>query len=292
MVAVSVMIDERTTSETREPEREAVPNQETETVSEAEENQPNQPAESASVAAEEGGAASESATESAALPEQPAAETSGPSEGGEAGESSSEERDVDEIEEIDDIEEESEEEKPGSKKNWYVVKVQSGREESIKEAIERRVKIENLEEYFGRIVIPVERVTEVRNNKRITKERKLYPGYLMVEVEFNDRILYLFRETAGVGDFVGGSFQKPPPPMAPHEVERMLGPIEQSGPSKDRKLRFERGDRVKIRDGTFAGMEGEVKDILEDKGQVRVELTIWGRPVSVEFEYWQVEEFH
>src|SRR5438105_714403 len=89
-------------------------------------------------------------------------------------------------------------------KKWYVVKVQSGREESIKDAIERRVKIEGLQEYFGQVIIPVERVAEMRNGKRVVREKKLYPGYLMVEVEFNDRILYLFRETSGVGDFVGG----------------------------------------------------------------------------------------
>ena len=112
--------------------------------------------------------------------------------------------------------------KPGNKR-WYVVKVQSGREESIKESIERRVKIEGLEDFFGQIIIPVERVVEMRGGKRVTRERKLYPGYLMVEVEYNDRILYLFRETAGVGDFVGGSLSHAPPPMADHEVERMLG---------------------------------------------------------------------
>src|SRR5882672_5289005 len=105
---------------------------------------------------------------------------------------------------------------------WYVVKVQSGREESIKEAIERRVKIEGLQDSFGQIIIPVEKVTEMRNNKRVVKERKLYPGYLMVNVEFNDRILYLFRETSGVGDFVGGGLNKPPQPMKPQEVERLL----------------------------------------------------------------------
>src|SRR6266702_3654932 len=112
--------------------------------------------------------------------------------------------------------------KPGNK-HWYVVKVQSGREESIKESIERRVKIEGLEDFFGQIIIPVERVVEMRGGKRVTRERKLYPGYLMVEVEYNDRILYLFRETSGVGDFVGGSVNRAPPPMPPREVERMLG---------------------------------------------------------------------
>lgn len=182
-----------------------------------------------------------------------------------------------------------------SNKHWYVVKVQSGREDSIKEAIERRVKIEGLEEYFGQIVIPVEHVTELRNGKRVHKYRKLYPGYLMCEVEYNDKILYLFRETSGVGDFVGGTINRPPPPMSQHEIDRMIHqkkddkakPGEQAAPPKPK---FDRGDRVRVRDGIFSGMEGEVKDLLEQKGQVRVELTIFGRPTAVELEYWQVEQ--
>lgn len=177
---------------------------------------------------------------------------------------------------------------PANNKHWYVVKVQSGREESIKEAIEKRVKIEGLEEYFGQIVIPTERITEMRGSKRVTRERKLYPGYLMVEVEYNDRILYLFRETSGVGDFVGGGVNHPPPPMSPREIERIQPGKVQEGVAAA-KPRFDRGDRVKVKDGTFIGMEGEVKEILETKGLVRVELTIFGRPVPVELEYWQVE---
>ena len=170
--------------------------------------------------------------------------------------------------------------------------MQSGREESIKDAIERRVKIEGLEEYFGQILIPVEKVTELRKGKRYVKERKLYPGYLMVQVEFNENILYLFRETSGVGDFVGGSLNKPPQPMKQNEVDKMMGRQggEKQAPTRTTaKPKFDRGDRVKVKDGTFAGMEGEVKDLLETKGLVRVELTIFGRPVPVELEYWQVE---
>jgi transcriptional antiterminator NusG len=183
---------------------------------------------------------------------------------------------------------------PPSNKRWYVVKVQSGREESIKEAIERRVKIEGLEEYFGQIVIPVEKVVVMRNGKRTTRENKLYPGYLMVEVEFNDRILYLFRETSGVGDFVGAGVNRAPVPMTEREVERMLhkkpgAEVGEPGKVVHGKSPVDRGDRVKIKDGTFAGMEGEVKDIIEAKSQVRVELIIFGRPVPVDLEYWQVE---
>jgi transcriptional antiterminator NusG len=179
---------------------------------------------------------------------------------------------------------------PPSKMKWYVVKVQSGREESIKDAILRRVKIEGVEEFFGQIYIPVERVTEMVKNKRVTKERKLYPGYLMVEVEYNDRILYLFRETSGVGDFVGGTINKPPPPMSEREVDKMKGAVKpESDVPRPGKAPFEMGDRVRVRDGAFAGMEGEIKDVLEAKGQVRIELTLWGRPVTHELEYWQVE---
>ena len=193
-----------------------------------------------------------------------------------------------------------------SNKHWYVVKVQSGREETIKEAIERRVKIERLEEYFGEIKIPVERMTEMRNGKRVVKERKLYPGYIMAYVELadadghvNDKVLYLFRETSGVGDFVGMTMTKgkeaplrAPPPMSQREVDRMLGP---KGGAADKekalpeKPPVDKGDRVRVRDGTFAGMEGEVKDIIEALNHLKVELTIFGRPVPVELEYWQVE---
>lgn len=175
-------------------------------------------------------------------------------------------------------------------KQWFVVKVQSGREESIKEAIERRVKIEGLQDSFGQIIIPVEKVTEMRNNKRVVKERKLYPGYLMVNVEFNDRILYLFRETSGVGDFVGGGINKPPQPMKAEEVDRLKrsqGEVVTGDVTP--KSKFDKGDKVKVKDGTFAGMEGEVKEVLEAKGALRVELTIFGRPVPVELEYWQVD---
>jgi len=177
-------------------------------------------------------------------------------------------------------------------KHWYIFKVQSGREETIKEAIERKVKIEGLEEYFWQIYIPTEKVTEMRKSKRYTREKKTLPGYIMAEVEFNDRILYLFRETSGVGDFVGATNNKPPPPMPDHEVKRWRQEQKKDG-DKDTPVAvehgFEIGDRVKVKDGMFKEMEGEVKEIIEAKNQVGVELIIFGRPMKVELEYWQVE---
>ena len=122
-------------------------------------------------------------------------------------------------------------------------------------------------------------------------KRKLYPGYLMVEVEYNDRILYLFRETSGVGDFVGGGVNTAAADDRPRgrADARPAAKRQGEGRRSSRQAEVRPGDRVKVKDGTFAGMEGEVKEILEAKGLVRVELTIFGRPVPVELEYWQVE---
>ena len=201
-------------------------------------------------------------------------------------------------------------------KKWYVVKVQSGREESIKAAVERKVKIEGLEEFFGRIEIPFEEVVEkkkvkakvkdkktgeietVYQEKNVVKKRKKFPGYLFAEVEFNDRILYLFRETSGVGDFVGATQHRAPNPMSDREVQAMLtGIIDKDAkrPKVKVKIDFEKGDKVRIREGAFSGMEGEVKVIGEPKDatespKIKVEVTIFGRPVEVELEYWQVDK--
>jgi len=193
-------------------------------------------------------------------------------------------------------------------KKWYVVKVQSGREDSIKGALERRIKLENLEPYIGRIVVPVEKVTEVRDGKRRIKKVKKFPGYLFCEVEFNEHVLYLFRETSGVGDFVGGTGTGPnrlPQPMSEREVQRMLADQEEmTGDDTKKKtdeeitgkgrikLDYEIGDTVKVREGMFANMEGPVKEIADRDSQtpkVKVVLTIWGRPVEVDLDYWQVD---
>jgi len=215
------------------------------------------------------------------------------------------------VAESESIVPESEPELPAAPpKHWYVIKVQSGREESIKTAIERRVRIEGLEEFFAQIVIPTEKVTvlkkvterkngeKVTKEKRVIKETKKFPGYLMAEVEFNDRILYLFRETSGVGDFVGATLTRAPIPMTDREVQSMLADQGAVGDAEVKVapvvLKFGPGDKVKVRDGTFSGMEGEVKRIIDptdpkDSPRVAVEITIWGRPVSMDLEHWQVE---
>lgn len=181
---------------------------------------------------------------------------------------------------------------PTGNKKWYVIKVQSGREDTIREAIERKVKIEpGMDQFFGQIIVPVERTVELVKGKKVTRTKKLYPGYIMAEVEFNDRVLYLFRETSGVGDFVGGGGIKIPLPMQQAEVEKILNQKKEvvaEAPVAP-KIDFSKGEHIKVKDGMFAGMEGEVSEILEAKGLVRVMLKIFGRDVPVELEYWQVE---
>ncbi len=201
---------------------------------------------------------------------------------------------VDEHGEIIEGDEAEEPEPEEDNKNWYVVKVQSGREESIRDAIERRVKIENLEEFYGEILIPVEKETVVNKGKRVVRERKLFPGYIMARVEYNDQMLYLFRETSGVGDFVGGGPNHDPQPMTDREVEVMLkkagkAPDEVAGEAPTQKSPYSVGDRIRVKDGVFSGMDGDVKEVLEAKNLVRIELVVLGRPVPVELEYWQVE---
>ncbi len=171
---------------------------------------------------------------------------------------------------------------------WYVLKVQSSREDTIRDALERRVKIHGLERFFGRIVVPTEKITEIRNNKKRIVERKSYPGYIMAEMELNEKTWFVVRETPGVGDFVGAHGQ--PSPMRGDEVDKMLG----RETAKDEKpapvkIDVERGDRVKIKDGPFENFEGTVEEVVEQRGQVKVMLIIFNRPTPVDLEYWQVE---
>jgi len=172
---------------------------------------------------------------------------------------------------------------------WYVLKVQSSREDTIRDALERRVKIQGLQKYFGRIVVPTEKITEIRNNKKRTVERKTYPGYIMVEMELNEKTWFTVRETPGVGDFVGA--HGTPTKMTSTEVTQMLNEQEQVGPDEIRKVKIdvEHGDRVKIKDGPFENFEGTVEEVIEARGLVKVMLIIFNRPTPVDLEYWQVE---
>jgi transcriptional antiterminator NusG len=172
---------------------------------------------------------------------------------------------------------------------WYVLKVQSSREDTIRDALQRRVKIQGLQRFFGQIVVPTEKITEIRNNKKRIVERKTYPGYIMVQMELNEKTWFVVRETPGVGDFVGA--HGTPTKMTDAEVNQMLHQEEEKTTAETPKVRIdvERGDRVKIKDGPFENFEGTVEEVIEGRGLVKVMLIIFNRPTPVDLEYWQVE---
>ena len=179
-------------------------------------------------------------------------------------------------------------EDPAPELVWYVLKVQSSREDTIRDALERRVKIQGLGHFFGRIVVPTEKITEIRNNKKKIVERKSYPGYIMVQMELNEKTWFTVRETPGVGDFVGAHGQ--PSKMTDEEVAKMLNQEEETTAESPKvRIDVERGDRVKIKDGPFENFEGTVEEVVEQRGLVKVMLIIFNRPTPVDLEYWQVE---
>jgi transcriptional antiterminator NusG len=174
------------------------------------------------------------------------------------------------------------------KLNWYILKVQSNREESIREGLQRRVKIAGLDRYFGDVIVPTEMVTEFKGGKKRVVKRKLYPGYLVVQMEINEETWFLVRETPGIGDFTGAAGH--PTPMLPHEIARIIARQEEKSEEAPKlKISFNTGDRVKINEGTFENFEGEVDSIDQTNGRVTVMINIFGRSTPVELEYWQVE---
>jgi transcriptional antiterminator NusG len=172
---------------------------------------------------------------------------------------------------------------------WYVLKVQSNREKSIRLSLLRRIKRENLEQFFGDIIIPTEKVAETKSGKKKITEVKLYPGYIMIHMALNDETWYLVRDTSGVGDFTGAAGK--PIPMLDDEVKRMLGDKEAVDVEpKKVKIDLEIGETVKIKEGGFESFEGTIDAIDQTSGKITVLVEIFGRSTPVELEYWQVEK--
>ncbi len=175
--------------------------------------------------------------------------------------------------------------------DWYILKVAFNREDSIREALEKRIKLAGMESSFGEILIPTEDVvTFTRNGTRRVVKRKLYPGYLMIYMSVNDDSWFLVRETPGVGDFTGSGGK--PTPMDPHDVERIIKsvrPDDESEQSLKTAIPFRVGDRVRVKEGYFQNLEGDVEKVDEANGQITVMISIFGRSTPVELNHWQVE---
>ena len=196
--------------------------------------------------------------------------------------------DADEREDIKPIEEVAGPDE-GAKLEWYILKIQSNREETIREGLERRVKIAGLEKYFGEIIVPTELVTEFKGGKKKVVKRKLYPGYLVVQMEINEETWFLVRETPGIGDFTGTAGK--PAPMPAQDIAKIIQKSEEKTAEQPKiVLGFHPGDRVKIKEGTFENFEGDVDAIDEANGRVTVMINIFGRSTPVELEHWQIEK--
>ena len=178
---------------------------------------------------------------------------------------------------------------------WFVLRVASNMERKMRDKLEARVQAANLEEMMPNVLVPTETITEMKGGKKRTLQRKLYPGYIMVEMAVEEgggipeAVWFMIRETQGIGDFVGSS-RRQPVPMEAYEVERILNGMRDTEEQPQLKINFKIGDRVKINDGPFESYSGHVDEVNEIKGMVRVIVTIFGRETPVELEYWKVEK--
>ncbi|NRA38739.1 MAG: transcription termination/antitermination factor NusG [Planctomycetes bacterium] len=176
---------------------------------------------------------------------------------------------------------------------WYVVKAIPGRESKCQQIIERQVKQAELTEYVSNTLIPVERMIEVKRGKKVSVEHKLYPGYIYVEMQARPDVLECIRNVDGVIGFLG-SDPRTPTALEPDEVATIMKIVEADSGDEQRaamiQIPYSVGDKVKVKEGTFAGMDGDVEEINAPKGTLRVLITVFGRQTPVELEVWQVEE--
>lgn len=169
--------------------------------------------------------------------------------------------------------------------NWYVVHTYSGFEEKVKQSIEEKVQSRHLEDKVARILIPTEKVLELKGGKKREAEKKFYPGYILVEMEMDDETWHLVRSTPRVSGFVGGTS---PVPVSEEEIDVILQQIEK-GPPAQVKTQFTSGDLVRITDGPFQNFTGTVEEVDMDHGKLRVMVSIFGRNTPVELNFFQVE---
>lgn len=174
-------------------------------------------------------------------------------------------------------------------KRWYVVHAYSGFEKQVMRSLLERVKLKEMEDLFGQILVPTEEVVEMRDGKKRKSERKFYPGYVLVEMEMNDDSWHLVKETPKVLGFIGGTPEKPAPITA-READSILQRV-QDGSDKPRpRTMFEPGEVVRVLDGPFADFNGVVEEVNYEKSRVQVSVLIFGRATPVELEFGQVEK--
>lgn len=176
-----------------------------------------------------------------------------------------------------------------SNKRWYVVHAYSGMEKAVERNLRERIDRSEMQSKFGRILVPMEEVVELKNGKKSVTERRFFPGYVLVEMEMADDTWHLVKHTGKVTGFVGGAKNRPSP-ISEAEVQKIVHQM-QEGIEKPRpKVQWEVGELVRIKDGPFTDFNGAVEDVNYDKSKVRVSVTIFGRGTPVELDFAQVEK--
>lgn len=173
-------------------------------------------------------------------------------------------------------------------KNWYVVHTQTGYEDKAKANIEKRAEASNLKELISQVLVPTEKVSEVKEGKKKISTRKFFPGYILVEMDLTDETWYLIKNTPGVSGFIGSA--RKPVPLQETEIKAILKQTELAKEKPTPKVIFEKGEGVRVLEGPFTNFNGTIEEINPAKGKLKVTISIFGRSTPVELEYWQVEK--
>jgi transcriptional antiterminator NusG len=176
----------------------------------------------------------------------------------------------------------------GAAKRWYVLHVYSGFEGKVAEAIREKARKQGIEDHIEDIMVPTEEVVEIKRGKRENTERKVFPGYVLAKMQMSDEIWHLVKDTPKVTGFLGAGNK--PSPISEKEAERLIQQLKEGIEKPRSAINFDIGEKVKVMEGPFASFEGVVEDIDEDKGRVKVSVSIFGRATPVELEFGQVEK--
>jgi len=171
---------------------------------------------------------------------------------------------------------------------WYIVQAYSNFEKKVAEAIEKEAALKGLSHFFEKILVPTEKIVEVRRGRKVGSERKFFPGYVLVRAELTDAVFHLIKNTPRVTGFLGSDSK--PLPISDREAEQILAHV-QEGVDKPKSARsFEIGEQVRVSDGPFASFNGIVQEVEEERARLKVEVSIFGRATPVELEFGQVEK--
>jgi len=172
--------------------------------------------------------------------------------------------------------------------NWYIVQAYSGFEKKVADTIKDELKKHNLSEKLEEILVPTHQVTEVKKGKRTKKEKKFFPGYVLIKIDLSKQIYHLIKNLQKVSGFLGSSDK--PTPISDNEIKRILGQVSETAVSQKTGITFEIGEKVKVCDGPFASFNGLIEEIDEEKSRLKVSVSIFGRPTPVDLEFNQVEK--